>query len=474
MKVGCLSALAAGTVIAITIPVITVLLSSGGCDFYLPININGEVIDNECEVDITGGIEAKGIKKPDVQMYGKDTIIIDYKNDETGVYIASSSLVSEEASKTAKEIYERLKKKGYSDSATAGILGNLKQESGLNPEADNGYAFGIAQWEGGRLAKLKNWCRSNGYNYRKVEGQIEYLMHDLERDSTWLHDLSTCRKGEINDCEVMGVIHKGMTLQDFKIIGSVENATTIYMNHFERCSHVQSLTVRTRNALAFYQGFSGMNGIDVDMEGKIDFDTPVDIPETNEVDPDATIIKAYKVRFEGEINGYPAWTEGAYYVTATGALIQTSGFWGMQQTEGEGSAAMISVAAESLGDNGDKYWEWYGCAPGTPWCAIFVSWVAEQNGFVKAGIVPKSASCDAMIAWFEARSQYQDSSYIPKTGDLVFFDWGDGGICDHVGIVNKVENGKLYTIEGNCRNAVRQVSYSLPNECIIGYGTPAY
>lgn len=473
MKSGCLPVLAAGAVIAITIPVMTVLLSSGGCDFYLPINIDGKVIENECEVDITGGIEEKGIKSPDVEIYG-DTIVIDYENEDKGFILASSSMGSAEATKTAREIYDKLKKNGYSDSATAGILGNLKQESGLNPKADNGYAFGIAQWEGGRLTNLKNWCSNNGYNYQKVEGQIEYLMHDIEHNSTWLHDLSTCRVGEANDCEAMGITHKGMTLQDFKMIGSVESATTIYMNHFERCSHVQSLPTRIRNALSFYQGFSGMDGIDVNMQGKIDFSKTVDIPGTTAVDPDATITKAYKVRFEGDINGYPAWTEGYYYITTEGALIETSGFWGMQQVEGEGSAAMISVAANSLGDNGDKYWEWFGCEPGTAWCAIFVSWVAEQNGYVKAGIIPKTASCDAMIAWFEARSQYQDSSYVPKEGDLVFFDWGDGGICDHVGIVQKVENGRLYTIEGNCRNAVRQVSYGLPYECIIGYGTPAY
>ena len=74
-------------------------------------------------------------------------------------------------------------------------------------------------------------------------------------------------------------------------------------------------------------------------------------------------------------------------------------------------------------------------------------------------------------------------NYIPKQGDIIFFDWSqswDGnfsnivignGVIDHVGIVEKVEDGKVYTIEGNSSDDVRSRNYSLNNCKIVGYGT---
>ena len=43
-----------------------------------------------------------------------------------------------------------------------------------------------------------------------------------------------------------------------------------------------------------------------------------------------------------------------------------------------------------------------------------------------------------------------------KHGDIIFFDWADSndGKADHVGIVEKVENNTIYTIEGNTKGDV--------------------
>lgn len=60
---------------------------------------------------------------------------------------------------------------------------------------------------------------------------------------------------------------------------------------------------------------------------------------------------------------------------------------------------------------------------------------------------------------------------------LSFFDWDDGGqdgSSDHVGIVEKVENGRIYTIEGNSGDSCRQNSYPVGYYEIYGYGIPAY
>lgn len=48
------------------------------------------------------------------------------------------------------------------------------------------------------------------------------------------------------------------------------------------------------------------------------------------------------------------------------------------------------------------------------------------------------------------------------------------GLSDHVGIVERVENGIVYTVEGNSGDSCRSNSYSVGYYEILGYGTPAY
>lgn len=62
-----------------------------------------------------------------------------------------------------------------------------------------------------------------------------------------------------------------------------------------------------------------------------------------------------------------------------------------------------------------------------------------------------------------------------KVGDIIFFDWESDGTSDHVGIVEKTENGKVYTIEGNSNeDTCRQKEYDINSNVICGYGTPIY
>ena len=71
--------------------------------------------------------------------------------------------------------------------------------------------------------------------------------------------------------------------------------------------------------------------------------------------------------------------------------------------------------------------------------------------------------------------QWQQKGYVPKEGDIIFFDWEVDGQVNHVGIVEKVENNIIYTIEGNSTNdTCRQQQYLLNSDLIYGYGVPAY
>ena len=60
---------------------------------------------------------------------------------------------------------------------------------------------------------------------------------------------------------------------------------------------------------------------------------------------------------------------------------------------------------------------------------------------------------------------------------IIFFDWPDEygvqyGSFDHVGIVEKVEGGRVYTIEGNSGDACERNRYPIGDDQIWGYGTP--
>jgi hypothetical protein len=142
---------------------------------------------------------------------------------------------------------------------------------------------------------------------------------------------------------------------------------------------------------------------------------------------------------------------------------------------GYGNQAIVKQALSQLGQQGGQpYWSWYGFNGRVEWCACFVSWCANECGYIKAGIIPKFSLCSDGADWFKAQGQWQDRHYEPMAGDIIFFDWGADGTIDHVGIVEYYENGVVHTVEGNSGDACRQREYTVGSSNIYGYGLPAY
>lgn len=145
------------------------------------------------------------------------------------------------------------------------------------------------------------------------------------------------------------------------------------------------------------------------------------------------------------------------------------------RTAGTGSQAIVEIALSQEGNvGGQPYWSWYGFDSRVEWCACFVSWCAEQCGYLDAGIIPKFSLCSDGVAWFRSAGQWQDGGYIPKPGDIIFFDWNGDGSAQHVGIVEYVEGDYVHTIEGNTSNSCARRSYRLDSPKVMGYGTPIY
>ena len=144
--------------------------------------------------------------------------------------------------------------------------------------------------------------------------------------------------------------------------------------------------------------------------------------------------------------------------------------------------AIVTVALSQIGNVvGQPYWSWYGFDSRVEWCACFVSWCANECGYIDSGVIPKFAGCVNGVQWFKDRGQWQDGSFEPSAGQIIFFDWDNKGSSgpqdgqsDHVGIVEKCENGIVYTIEGNSGDSCRQNQYPVGYYEILGYGIPAF
>ena len=149
---------------------------------------------------------------------------------------------------------------------------------------------------------------------------------------------------------------------------------------------------------------------------------------------------------------------------------------------GVGDGEIVVVALSQLGNvGGQPYWSWYGFNSRVEWCACFVSWCANECEYLDAGVIPRTAGCISGSDWFKDRGLWQDNSYEPRPGDIIYFDWDNkgssgpqDGLADHVGIVEKVENGLVYTVEGNSGDSCRENRYAIGHYEIYGYGTPAY
>ena len=136
-----------------------------------------------------------------------------------------------------------------------------------------------------------------------------------------------------------------------------------------------------------------------------------------------------------------------------------------------GSQQIVSVAMGQIGNSGgQKFWSWYGFDSRVEWCACFVSWCADQSGLITSGNVPKFSLCRDGVSWFQGKNKWQSGGTTPTAGMIIFFDWDHDGNSDHVGIVEKCEGGRVYTVEGNSSDQVRQRNYAMDYASIMGYG----
>ena len=174
-----------------------------------------------------------------------------------------------------------------------------------------------------------------------------------------------------------------------------------------------------------------------------------------------------------------------------GADLESAGYWeylfSNMKLSGDWSRDLVAVAQSQLGyresernyevqEDGSlkgytRYGAWYGLPYGD-WCAMFVSFCLRYADIPETA-VPWECGTRPWVEKLRERNLYADAEgYLPKAGDIVFFDWERDGLADHVGLVSAVdaEAGTLQTIEGNHTPAVDRFEYSLYDGTLSGYG----
>ena len=139
------------------------------------------------------------------------------------------------------------------------------------------------------------------------------------------------------------------------------------------------------------------------------------------------------------------------------------------------NTAIVQVAAKEIGNRGGKkFWSWYGFKSRVSWCGCFISYVGSKCGYVQSGIMPKFSYVPDGVNWFKSHHQWQGRNFRPTPGCLIFIDWNGDGTRDHVGLVEKCDGKRVYTIEGNSSDQVARRSYPVGYYEILGYGIIKY
>lgn len=173
--------------------------------------------------------------------------------------------------------------------------------------------------------------------------------------------------------------------------------------------------------------------------------------------------QSYQEALEGLLTAFSKMIEENSKIPSGGGSVIGSG----------GAGNMVQIAQKQVGNRGGQiYREWYyGRNQSAAWCAIFVSWVANQAGVLNTS-VPKFALCQDGVRWYQSQGRWQGGNYTPKPGDIIFFDWRSSrdGVSDHVGIVESVSNGQITYISGNDGDACKRGTYPVGYDSIMGYG----
>ena len=428
---------------------------------------------------------AKAIEAADVR--GKDGQEVDDIEFTYSVQTDGSS------SGNIKAIWNYFKNKGLSDAAICGILGNISAESGFDPSAieGNGEGHGLIQWSFGRRESLLATANAQGVDWRDLNFQLDYLWNEsVNPNSSYGQKLAAAGFYDSN------VSIEKATYEFHRIVeGSgdsiaairnkrIGDAINIYNNYKD------AVNIGTNSNISD-EGIKSLSEIEAKFsqgEMKATNATVTDSGANNLIYTGGGSYGGGSYggggsggggsggSSSGSSNRHPADAKTITYDSKTAAeyakALQELKLKSNFETEDEARQQVVDIAATQLGNTDEtEYAKLLGESNGIQWCSEFAVWCAHKSGLVDAGLFPKFAGAADGVRWFKEHGQFQDGSYTPKAGDVIFI--GNPNL-HHTALVEKVENGKIYTIEGNISDKVVRKVRSIGSSDIYGFGLPDY
>ena len=200
-------------------------------------------------------------------------------NNNQGI---TGSLTEGTAEENMKNMFKYMKSQGFSDNLAAGILANVRAESGFNPHILNGgatggifdnqdIAYGLIQWCGSASrACLYNWCTANNCDPESLDGQTKWIVAqikgiNLENEENAAN--ASKFNGETGKNTMTynwGYLKARGSFNTFNSY-SIEEATKLWLECVERCENIGSaLTTRIGYAKEILKECTGSSDSDSD------------------------------------------------------------------------------------------------------------------------------------------------------------------------------------------------------------------
>ena len=167
----------------------------------------------------------------------------------------------------ASQVWYFLKQNGFSEQAAAGVMGNLKQETNMNPSTEvSGVTCGIACWDyqNGKNP-LKEAASKAGVDWKDLGFQLNYLLQGLP----YAFKAYTGKGKHYYSTGEWCWWPTKMTFDEFKVLTSVNDAAEIFERVYERASK-PLIEKRKKYANEYYTQFTGKEGEPVSYTGSSD------------------------------------------------------------------------------------------------------------------------------------------------------------------------------------------------------------
>ena len=342
---------------------------------------------------------------------------------------------------TAEKIWNFLKSNGLSDCGTAGLMGNLFAESGLNPQnLQNSYEKKLGHTDASYTAAVDNGSYTNFAKDAAGYGLAQWTYHTRK---VALLEYAKAAGKSISDLETqLGFLMKELTegykatLSVLKTAQTVAAASNAVLTQFERPAD-QSDTVKAKRA----------------EYGQKYFDQYAAGAVSNKENGGTSNMNVSEVRKK--------------FAARAAAYVGVKG----------GTAAHHAIIDDY--NRHKPLARGYAVKYTDAWCATFGSKIAIEAGYTD--IIPTECGCDAQIKLWQNMGRWcENDAKVPEPGDYIYYDWDDKGVgdctgsADHVGIVESCDGHTITVIEGNKSNAVGRRTLEVNGRFIRGFGVPDF